>query len=115
MSAYIWRCLIYDEVYVEPTDATLDPENDYSVTDSVTGVSFDKDAAAKKLEAAKDGEEVSIDLVYTAPELSKETLQSYLFRDTLSSFSTNVGGTEARKSNVAKAAENCNGTILMPG
>ena len=47
--------------------------------------------------------------------MSKETLQSYLFRDTLSSFSTNVGGTEARKSNVAKAAENCNGTILMPG
>ena len=45
--------LIYDEVYVEPADATLDPENDYSVTDSVTGVSFDKDAAAKKLEAAK--------------------------------------------------------------
>lgn len=107
--------LIYDEIYVEPADATLDPENDYSVTDSVTGISFDKDAAAKKLEAAKDGEEVSIDLVYTEPELSKETLQSYLFRDTLSSFSTNVGGTEARKSNVAKAAENCNGTILMPG
>ena len=26
--------LIYDEVYVEPADATLDPENDYSVTDS---------------------------------------------------------------------------------
>ena len=81
----------------------------------MVGISFDKDAARKKLDAAADGEEVSFDLVYTEPELSKETLQAYLFRDTLGSFSTNVGGTDARKGNVAKAAENCNGTILMPG
>ena len=107
--------LVYDQIYVAPADATLDPENDYSVTDSVVGISFDKDAARKKLDAAADGEEVSFDLVYTEPELSKETLQAYLFRDTLGSFSTNVGGTDARKGNVAKAAENCNGTILMPG
>lgn len=107
--------LVYDQIYVAPEDATLDPENDYSVTDSVVGISFDKEAAKKKLEAAADGEKVSFDLIYTEPELSKETLQAYLFRDTLGSFSTNVGGTDARKGNVAKAAENCNGTILMPG
>ena len=80
--------LVYDQIYVAPADATLDPENDYSVTDSVVGISFDKDAARKKLDAAADGEEVSFDLVYTEPELSKETLQAYLFRDTLGSFST---------------------------
>ena len=107
--------VIYNDIFVEPADATLDPENDYSVTDSVVGVSFDKEAAQKKLDAAADGEEVSIDIIYTEPELSKETLEAYLFRDALGSFSTNVGGTDARKSNVAKAAENCNGTILMPG
>ena len=107
--------VIYNDIFVEPADATLDPENDYSVTDSVVGVSFDKEAAQKKLDAAADGEEISIDIIYTEPELSKETLEAYLFRDSLGSFSTNVGGTDARKSNVAKAAENCNGTILMPG
>ncbi len=40
--------VIYNDIFVEPADATLDPENDYSVTDSVVGVSFDKEAGHRK-------------------------------------------------------------------
>lgn len=106
---------IYDEIYVEPVDASLDPANNYAVTDSVTGVSFDLDAAQVSLDAAADGEEVTIELIYTEPELDSATLEAYLFRDKLGSYSTTVTGTDARKANVNKAAENCSGTILLPG
>ena len=106
---------IYDEIYTEPVDATLDADNDYSITESVTGVSFDLEEAETLLSAAADGEEVVIDLIYTEPEITTEVMEERLFRDVLGSFSTNVSGTSARKTNVRLAAEICNGTILLPG
>jgi hypothetical protein len=107
--------LIYDEIYTEPQDATLDAENNYSVKASVDGISFDLEKAQSLMDNAEDGEQVTIDLVFTSPEISTSELEACLFRDLLGSCSTNVSGTDGRKANVAKAAENCNGTILLPG
>lgn len=106
---------IYNTIYTEPSDATLDPENDYAVVASVRGISFDLDAAEALLAAAADGEEVQIPLIFKEPNLSTEELEACLFRDRLSTFSTNVGGTSNRKANVELAAKNCNDTILLPG
>jgi hypothetical protein len=107
--------VIYDEIYTEPQDASLDADNNYSVKASVDGISFDIDKAQSLMDSAEDGEQVTIDLVFTSPEISTAELEACLFRDLLGSCSTNVSGTDGRKANVAKAAENCNGTILLPG
>ena len=106
---------IYDEVYTDPANATLDPENDYAIVPSVTGVSFDLEAAKSALEAAEEGSEVTIDLVFTDPEIDTANLEEHLFQDTLGSYSTNVSGSSGRRSNVKLAAEFCDGTILLPG
>lgn len=106
---------IYNDIYTEAINATLDPDNDYAIVEAVEGVSFDLSEAKRLLENAQDGEEVKIPLVYTEPEMTTEEYQAYLFRDMMGTFSTNVSGTSNRKENVRLAAQNCNDTILLPG
>lgn len=106
---------IYDEVYVAAKDATLDKENDYAIVSSVTGVSFDLEAAQAALDGAEPGDEMTIDLVYTEPEITTQFLKDHLFADKLGSYSTSVSGSSGRKANVRLSAEFCDGTILLPG
>lgn len=106
---------IYDEIKTEPADATLDAENNYEIIPSVDGISFDLEAAQSLLDAAADGEAVTIPLVFTKPDISTEDLRACLFRDVIGTFDTNVGGSKDRKSNVELAAEKCDDYILLPG
>jgi vancomycin resistance protein YoaR len=107
--------VIYNEIYTEPEDATLDPDNGYAIVDSVDGISFDLEGAKALLAAAADGETVTIPLVFTEAEITTSELEDSLFRDVLGSFQTNVGGSAARKSNVQLAAEKCDEYIMLPG
>ena len=106
---------LYERVYVAPTDAVYDKQSD-TVSDSVTGVSFDKDEAARRIREAAVGDEVRIPLVYTEPEVDADTLREMLFRDRLSAKSTSLSGSSsARINNITLAAEAMDGTILLPG
>lgn len=106
---------LYERVYVAPTNATYDKEND-TVSDSVTGVSFDLEAAQTLVKAAAVGDEVRIPLVYTEPEVDADTLREALFRDRLSTKTTSLSGSSsARINNITLAAEAMNGTVLLPG
>ena len=58
---------------------------------------------------------MSIPLTYTPADMSTEEYRKMLFRDEMSSYSTEVEGSENRKTNVKLAAQYCDGTILMPG
>lgn len=58
---------------------------------------------------------MSIPLTYTPADMSTEEYRKLLFRDEMSSYSTEVEGSENRKTNVKLAAQYCDGTILMPG
>ncbi|MCD8384882.1 MAG: VanW family protein [Clostridiales bacterium] len=106
---------IYDQIYVEPVSATLDPDNDYAIVPSTDGVSFDVDAAAQALEDAEAGSQVTIELVYTEPDITTENLEENLFADVLGSYTTTVTGSSGRVSNVKLSAQFCDGTILLPG
>ena len=108
---------IYDEVYAEPSDATIDLAEDYSYTivESVQGVSFDVAAVTAQIEAAAEGAELSIPYTLTEPELTTEELQECLFRDVLGQYTTTVSGSSSRRSNVKLAGSKCDGIILMPG
>lgn len=106
---------IYEEVYTEAADATLDPDNDYNIVPSVTGVAFDVEAAKEALSAAEPGSTVEVPLVFTTPEITTENMEENLFRDVLGSYTTTVGGTSGRRSNVKLSAEYCDGTIMLVG
>ena len=105
---------IYEEIYTEPTNATLDPDNDYAIVESIDGVSFDTDSAQEAIDSAAEGETVSIELVYTEPDIDTADLEENLFADTLGTYTTSVSGTSARRSNVKLASESCE-VILLPG
>ncbi len=108
---------VYDAIYTEVVDATLDvaEDNSYTIVESVRGVSFDVTAATSTLSAAGEGSAVSIALDIEEPTIDTETLEECLFRDVLGSYTTSVSGTAARRSNVKLAAEKFSGIILLPG
>lgn len=105
---------IYDSIYTEPVDSIYDTETN-QVTQSVTGISFDIDAAQKAIDAAQTGATVTIPLIKKEPTVSTEQLQSIIFRDILSEKATYVAGTSNRVHNVTLAAAAMNGKILNPG
>ncbi|MCD7733674.1 MAG: VanW family protein [Clostridiales bacterium] len=106
---------IYDQIYVEPVSATLDPDNDYAIVPSTDGVSFDIDAATQALADAEAGSQVTVELVYTEPDVTTAFLEEHLFADVLGSYTTTVSGSSGRVSNVKLSAQFCDGTILLPG
>ena len=67
------------------------------------------------LSGAKSGEKVEIPLVLTSADLTTAEYEKLLFRDQISSYSSEVDGSDNRKTNVKLAAQYCDGTILMPG
>lgn len=106
---------VYERVHSEPQNPTLDPDNNYDLVEAKDGVDFDLDSAKTSLTEAKDGDRVEIPLTYTPADMTTDEYKSLLFRDELGSYSTEVEGSDNRKTNVKLAAEYCDGTILMPG
>lgn len=102
------------EVYTEPKDAALDLES-MTITDHTVGVDFDVEELKTAYENAKSGERFSVPLTVTQPEVTKEDLESRLFKDLLGQATTRVSGSAARKTNVKLAAAACNEKILLPG
>ncbi|MDR0906060.1 MAG: VanW family protein [Oscillospiraceae bacterium] len=105
---------IYNTVNVAPVAAKYDAETK-TVTESVTGVSFDMDRARTLINAAEAGETVRIPLIKTEPDVTSASLRELLFRDTMSERKTYIDGTSNRLTNITLAAAAVNGTILNPG
>lgn len=106
---------IYQAVHKDAKNATLDPDNNYAIVDEVIGIDFDKEAGELALNDAIEGEDASVDLIYTTPEVTAQDLRNRLFVDNLSTYMTKVSGSSNRLTNVKLAAEKCNGIILPSG
>ena len=106
---------VYKKVYTKAEDATLDPQNNYAIVASTTGISFDKKEASAAIEGLEEGESKSISLKLTTADITTQNLEKNLFKDRLGAYSTNVAGTAARINNVRLASQHCNNTILLPG
>lgn len=108
---------IYDEVYAEAANATLDvaEDNSYTIVESVRGIDFDVAAAKTKVAQAQQGSLVVIDLIREEPAIDTQKLEEGLFRDVLGKYTTSVGGGSVRKNNVRLCGEKMNGTIVLPG
>lgn len=105
---------IYEACYQAPVDAVMDM-NTFTVTPEVNGQDFDLEAAKETLAIAHYGDVIEIPIVPIVPEVTSESLQSLLFRDTLASFSTPLTSDEDRNTNLRLASQACNGLVLQPG
>ena len=65
---------VYQEIYQEPENAALDPENNYQIKESSAGRQFDKESARKALEEAEEGSTVTIKLIMEEPEITTADL-----------------------------------------
>lgn len=105
---------IYDEVSGEVKNAGYDPETGTIIPEQV-GADFDVAAAQAALDAAEPGETVTISAVIEYPEVTADELKDVLFRDVLGEYTTKVGGTAARRSNVKLSAASINGYVMNTG
>ena len=95
---------VHQDVYTEPKDAALDGTTHEIVAESV-GLDFDPAQLKAAYDQAGEGETVSIPLTVTQPKETKASLSAKLFRDLLGKGTTKVGGSAARKNNVALSAK----------
>ena len=106
---------VYDEVFVEPKNSEYDKEKN-EPTESVTGVSFDLPAARRAYDRADPGDNVTIDLIFTEPEITKQEIEELLFRDCLATKTTTMYSSSSnRLNNITLAAAAIDGFVLNPG
>jgi len=105
---------IHQILSVPAESAELDIET-LSVSDSVVGKSFDPLNAVELLNKTKTGETATIYMEYTEPEVSREYLESLLFRDLIGECTTWVHGPADRVTNVRLSSEAISSMILKPG
>lgn len=104
---------IYNEIFATASAAYLDKETG-EIVPSVTGRSFDREAAKAALDAAAEGEIVRVALDLAVPSPTTEELETILFRDILGEAVTRVTGTADRHMNVGVAAGFLDGHIIYP-
>ncbi len=98
-----------------PTNATLDPANNYAVVPAASGLSLDTAKAQAAYDSAADGTDVTVPLTEVPAEVSTEDLEANLFTDVLGAYQSTAGGNGGREHNIALAVSMCNGTIVLPG
>lgn len=105
---------IYDQICGQMKNAGYDAATG-SITPEQIGADFDVARAQQLMDAANPGETVKIAATIQHPAVSAEQLKGVLFRDVLGSYTTHVGGSTSRISNVKLASDAINGTILNSG
>lgn len=98
----------------EPVEGEFE-EKTFKVLGGTYGYAFDIDAVNTALSSALPGSIVEIPFTWTKPEKSAEDLNSLLFRDKLSTYTTRAGSQGNRDVNIELASAAVNGTILYPG
>ncbi len=107
---------LYNEVTKAPVNASTVTENNViSFKEHVDGITFNLEEA-KQIFSNSTESIVKIPLIITKPEITSDSLVTNMFKDTLSTFSSNYKESEKNRSvNVKLAAKKINGIILMPG
>jgi hypothetical protein len=105
---------IHQEIYIPVKSAQFDRET-WLVEDAVVGVGFDLIRAAELLNETESGKTAIIEVEYFQPEVTREYLESLLFRDLIGEETTWVHGASGRITNVRLSAEAIDGIVLSPG
>lgn len=107
---------IYQETYVAPVDAQVDPKTFQVLSDGTYGYGFDLDAAREQLSSAQPGDVLRIPLARIDPEITAANLQDSLFQDELAACRSEYDPTDTdRSENLRLACEAIDGLVLNPG
>lgn len=105
---------IYEEVCVEPVNASWDIQT-HEIIEETVGYRFDLDAAKQALEAANSGDVLKFPIEEILPEIDAEDLSGTLFQDVLGTYTAHQSSSSGRATNLRLACEALNGLILYPG
>ena len=105
---------IREAIFTQVLCAEYEPET-RTISDSVVGVDFDFLGSAELLKKAESGKTITIDVEYIEPDVTKEYLESFLFRDLIGEYTTRIPGTSNRLNNIVLASEAINGIVLESG
>lgn len=107
---------LYEQMTTEPEDAYYDPDLD-EVVEEVNGYvpSVELTQANEQLALASAGDELTFTFDETPAEMTKEELDSMLFRDVLYSYGSVYASNYNRTENLRLACAAINGTVLQPG
>lgn len=106
---------VHAEVCVEPVEALMDQET-FDVSDHAYGYTFDLEAAKALQDGLAYGESAQLALTFTAPENTRASLESLLFRDVLGTYTATASSDPyGRDVNLKLACKALNGIVLMPG
>jgi hypothetical protein len=104
---------IRESIFATPVSARIDFET-MEVTESALGADIDIADAIALLAEAMSGEAVAIYIEYVYPDVTREYLESLLFRDLIGECVTHIDGTAHRLNNIVLASAAINGMILEP-
>lgn len=109
---------VYNKIFTQKKDATYEVK-DYklNIISHVVGKAIDKEKAQEIIASHQnEGEEYTIPVEYSEPELLKDELEAKLFKDSLSKFTSHYNANYATRShNIALAASSINDVVLGPG
>ena len=100
--------------HIAPVDAVLDT-TDYTVSQEKLGYTFDVEAAQALLDAAGEGETVTVPFAYVPAAQTKAAIESTLFQDVLGAVSTSHTNESNRNTNLKLACKALNGLLIRPG
>ena len=106
--------VIEKKYFVAPVNASFDQKT-YEIIDGKDGYGFNISEAEETLSKAKFGTTVEIPFTKIAPEVTKETLSTILYRDTLATYTAEYKSNTDRNVNLRLACEAINGKVLYPG
>ncbi|GHV17577.1 hypothetical protein FACS189425_04130 [Clostridia bacterium] len=109
--------LIRKRVPTEPVDAKVYSENGDAVyVPQKNGIEFDVSSLKAALESESMDGEVIVPISVRLAEVTEEVLRARLFKDVLAEYTTKYDGSIiGRTQNVKMAANNINGTMILPG
>lgn len=101
-------------VPLQPRDAWYDEASE-QIAEGHVGLSFQIPDLERALAAAPPEGGLRFQVEVLQPRVDAADLKECLFRDVLSTYVTQVGGSAARQENVARSAAAINGTVLQNG
>jgi len=101
-------------LFVPVQSAKLDQKT-LLVSDEVVGIEFDYMYAMEVLNEVESGKTATFFIEYIQPDITREDVESLLYRDVLGECTTWVHGSADRVTNVRVASEAIDGLILKPG
>jgi len=99
----------------KPAESAVLDKNTLQVSNDVVGTEFDMLGAVELLNETETGKTATIHISYIQPEITREHLESMLFRDLIGECTTRVHGSADRVTNVRLSSEAVSGLILKPG